>query len=326
MEDKVELEGEEMNMNMLVEVKNEVETYMKANEIDEDYCINIIKHGNAMVGYGLWLAKENIYKDSKTGWESFCKKAGVVRVSADRLVAFYLAKSEPIGSELPNNEGAFRELEGDTPEEKAEMYQRVKELTGKEKPTGLDIRVTKAIESRGIKDKELVIEAQEVMNNASPAVRDAFASKAKQVGLQKIVDAVKEGKNDEEIITVIKGKAKEDAKSLLEEKKALDEAYKELDELYENTLDMVMKFNTILRLMKNENMATSRAFASARPQMKKAISMLELQGSDITNWDYIKKKYRQLAKERHPDKEGGDEEKFKELNEAYSLLKKELGV
>lgn len=33
----------------------------------------------------------------------------------------------------------------------------------------------------------------------------------------------------------------------------------------------------------------------------------------------IKKNYRQLSKEYHPDK-GGDEEKFKEINEAYSVL------
>ena len=33
----------------------------------------------------------------------------------------------------------------------------------------------------------------------------------------------------------------------------------------------------------------------------------------------IKKAFRELSKEHHPD-HGGDEEKFKELNEAYSTL------
>lgn len=37
--------------------------------------------------------------------------------------------------------------------------------------------------------------------------------------------------------------------------------------------------------------------------------------------DEIKKAFRRLAVKYHPDKEGGDEEKFKEANEAYDVLK-----
>ena len=37
--------------------------------------------------------------------------------------------------------------------------------------------------------------------------------------------------------------------------------------------------------------------------------------------DEIKKAFRKKAQEYHPDKKGGDEKKFKEVNEAYSVLK-----
>jgi len=37
--------------------------------------------------------------------------------------------------------------------------------------------------------------------------------------------------------------------------------------------------------------------------------------------DEIKKAFRQAAVKHHPDKEGGNEEKFKEINEAYDVLK-----
>lgn len=39
--------------------------------------------------------------------------------------------------------------------------------------------------------------------------------------------------------------------------------------------------------------------------------------------DEIKKAFRRLAVKYHPDKEGGNEEKFKEVNEAYEVLKDE---
>ena len=36
--------------------------------------------------------------------------------------------------------------------------------------------------------------------------------------------------------------------------------------------------------------------------------------------DEIKRTYRELAQKYHPDKKGGDEKKFKEINEAYQVL------
>ena len=36
--------------------------------------------------------------------------------------------------------------------------------------------------------------------------------------------------------------------------------------------------------------------------------------------DEIKKAFRRLAVQHHPDKEGGNEDKFKEIQEAYEIL------
>ncbi|MBU2028331.1 DnaJ domain-containing protein, partial [Patescibacteria group bacterium] len=36
--------------------------------------------------------------------------------------------------------------------------------------------------------------------------------------------------------------------------------------------------------------------------------------------DEIKKAYRKMAHQHHPDKSGGNEAKFKEINEAYQVL------
>lgn len=36
--------------------------------------------------------------------------------------------------------------------------------------------------------------------------------------------------------------------------------------------------------------------------------------------DEIKQAFRKLAQQHHPDKKGGDEKKFKEINEAYQIL------
>src|SRR3990167_8032446 len=47
--------------------------------------------------------------------------------------------------------------------------------------------------------------------------------------------------------------------------------------------------------------------------------ILEVEKS--ANEEEIKKSYRRLAHKYHPDKAGGDEKKFKEINEAYQVLK-----
>ena len=45
---------------------------------------------------------------------------------------------------------------------------------------------------------------------------------------------------------------------------------------------------------------------------------------DITDLDIIDKKYKELAKQHHPDMPDGDVNKFKAINRAHKILKREL--
>ena len=52
-----------------------------------------------------------------------------------------------------------------------------------------------------------------------------------------------------------------------------------------------------------------------------------LQMDPVTDMDIVKKQYKKLVKETHPDKNGGDagaEERLKEINLAFSLIRKSL--
>ena len=56
---------------------------------------------------------------------------------------------------------------------------------------------------------------------------------------------------------------------------------------------------------------------------KEARELLGLESNE-KDLEVINKKYKQMAKELHPDMENGSTEKFKKLNEAHKTLKKEL--
>jgi L-arabinose isomerase len=56
---------------------------------------------------------------------------------------------------------------------------------------------------------------------------------------------------------------------------------------------------------------------------KNARELLGLEHNEI-DIDVIDKAYKNLAKEHHPDRENGDVVKFKEINHAHKVLKREL--
>jgi hypothetical protein len=59
-------------------------------------------------------------------------------------------------------------------------------------------------------------------------------------------------------------------------------------------------------------------------QRKKARTVLGVEEHE-GDFDLIHKNYKKLAREHHPDMPGGNAEKFKDVNNAHKLLRKELG-
>lgn len=56
---------------------------------------------------------------------------------------------------------------------------------------------------------------------------------------------------------------------------------------------------------------------------KKARDLLGID-HDVNDLDIVNKKYKDMAKELHPDMPTGDTEKFKQLNNAHKIIKREL--
>ena len=54
--------------------------------------------------------------------------------------------------------------------------------------------------------------------------------------------------------------------------------------------------------------------------LQKALDILEIVSK--ASAEDIKKKYQKLSKEYHPDMQNGNDEKFRELNEAYKIVQK----
>ena len=86
-------------------------------------------------------------------------------------------------------------------------------------------------------------------------------------------------------------------------------------------------FEDPLGLFDFENRDTSPAARQATPEERRAWKILQL--SPVTDIDIVKKQYKRLVKQNHPDKNGGDaaaEERLKDINLAYSLIRKSLST
>ena len=82
-----------------------------------------------------------------------------------------------------------------------------------------------------------------------------------------------------------------------------------------------------LGLFDFENRDAGKPARQVPPEEKRAWKILQL--SPVTDIDIVKKQYKRLVKQNHPDKNGGDaaaEERLKDINLAYSLIRKSLAA
>ena len=86
-------------------------------------------------------------------------------------------------------------------------------------------------------------------------------------------------------------------------------------------------FEDPLGLFDFENRTVDLAARQIPPEERRAWRILQL--SPITDINIVKKQYKRLVKQNHPDKNGGDaaaEERLKDINLAYSLIRKSLST
>ena len=86
-------------------------------------------------------------------------------------------------------------------------------------------------------------------------------------------------------------------------------------------------FEDPLGLFNFENRDAGSPERQVPPEERRAWKILQL--SPVSDIDIVKKQYKRLVKQNHPDKNGGDaaaEERLKDINLAYSLIRKSLAT
>ena len=82
-------------------------------------------------------------------------------------------------------------------------------------------------------------------------------------------------------------------------------------------------FDDAFNLFDFENREDGQQRQKLTPEEKRAWQIMRM--TPVADLELLKKQYKQLAKENHPDRNGGDEkaeERLKEINLAYDLIRK----
>ncbi len=320
--------------------------------IDEEYCLGLINGGNLLKGYGLSLAKNTLYEESTTGWESFCNRNNIVRRVADRQILFYEEKSGPMGPELPETERNFRALIGETIEDKAAQYAEVRRVTERTNPTALDIQAYNLVALQCVEDTELLEETQIAVGHLVAPTKGALIKSRKGMidDFQHILDTINEFDAITQLTEVFQAETLEVpaptqiADTCIEVRENLRIARRvmgrqtlAIERLTEQMhiadaerrlFTILTKISGILSGIKRETEKNKTIIRKMKPEFKNALQLLDILPTELMNMEdsILRKAYLKAAKKAHPD-QGGSDEEFVVLKNAYDqiqlMLKKE---
>ena len=195
------------NMDLDGFTVTEINNVLHTNEQDvtAEYCSSILKQCKSLEGYALYLAKEVVFKNDRHGYLNFLDENSITVKVANGRIKYFKAKelfSDPLL--LPNNITAFKHLNGNGNAEKVKAYKRVRLLLNEDYPSTTDVGFVSALLRRGILDEDLLIQFVNTMKKQPATVKIAFTSKSKSVGINTILNAIKNGYTEGQLISLIR--------------------------------------------------------------------------------------------------------------------------
>jgi hypothetical protein len=149
-------------------------------------------------------------------------------------------------------------------------------------------KIIEALKEIGVKEDDIIIELEKVAMKKAPASASWYLDGHHQYY------SYKSGSKYVENLYVVYNVIMHEVNAVLNEQKTIEEFANEFSESH-----------------------------NVEDERKEAREILGVE-PDTLDMDAINKKYKLLAKECHPDMPNGDTEKFKKLNKAHKILKREL--
>jgi len=250
----------------------------------------------------------NAKKKLKTKWDEYCRAIGVSESKIRKQVALYKASLEV---DIPKEVTApkYAELKGNTPEEKIAKYESIKEAIGKP-PT------VKEIKENFKKQSTLTVSETNLKQNE--VVQDI-----KKIDYKELYEAtLKELEECKKLNEELKTKLKKE----VELKKRRNAEIKQLKA--KTMLDFDAVAEALFEIGEHISFLNKFKYAPKKPEKcfgdaLKVLNIKVLPKDTKEAIKLVKRSYKSLAKQYHPDK-GGDEDSFNRIREAMNKIIEEL--